>query len=251
MSEFAFKDNFSKQSDIYLKYRPQYPPALYSFLSDLCFEKNLAWDCGTGNGQAAVGLSKHFRQVIATDPSSSQIKNAIPEKNVSYKVGSAENSELDDRSVDLITVANALHWFQPDTFYKEAKRILKPGGLIAVWCYGSPIHQQRKDTSHIIAKLHDDILGNFWLPENRLVEQKYKTIEFPFRELESPEFIMEKDMTESDLLGLFHSWSAVQRYKDTEKSDPVALIEKELSKAWGEEPSQRYKWELTLKVGRN
>lgn len=251
MAEFSFKDNFSKQSDTYLKYRPHYPEELYSFLAGLCAEKKLAWDCGTGNGQAAVSLVKHFSNVLASDPSEAQIKNAIASTHVIYKVCSAENSGLESKSIDLITVANALHWFQFDTFYTEVKRILKSDGIIAVWCYGSPIHLQSAAVNEVIRKLHDDVLGKFWLPENRLVEQKYKTIPFPFSELPHPNFTMEKNLSEKDLLGLFHSWSAVQRYKDSEQADPVALIEKDLREAWGKDERQCFTWELTLKLGRN
>ena len=251
MSELSFKDNFSKQSESYLKYRPQYPDELYSFLAGVCKERQLALDCGTGNGQAAVSLAKHFDQVVASDPSEAQIKNAIHASNVSYKVLKAEYSWLENKSVDLITVANALHWFRFELFYKEARRILKDGGVLATWCYGSPIHMQSAEINEVIRKLHDDVLGNFWLPENRLVEQKYKTIPFPFTEIEHPDFTMEKELNENDLLGLFHTWSAVQRYKDSKKLDPVAFIEKDLKTAWGKEEKQKFKWELTLKLGRN
>ncbi|MBL7932209.1 MAG: class I SAM-dependent methyltransferase [Bacteroidia bacterium] len=198
-----------------------------------------------------MSLAKHFKKVIATDPSEAQIKNAIGAENISYKISSAENSGLENNSADLVTIANALHWFEFDLFYKEVKRILKPGGVIAAWCYGSPIHLQSKEINELIKKLHDDILGNFWLTENRLVEQKYKTIPFPFKEIEHPDFTMEKELNENDLLGLFHSWSAVQRYKDTKKQDPVAIIEGDLKTAWGKEEKQKFKWELTLKPGRN
>lgn len=242
-----FKDHFSKQSDIYLKYRPHYPEGLYAYLSSLCKHHELAWDCGTGNGQAATGIAGYFKRVIATDPSEQQIKNAAPCKNVEYSVSSAENSMLINESVDLITIANALHWFNLDDFFKEAKRILKPGGILAAWCYGNPASSTKIDS--LINTFHDGIIGEYWLPENRLVEKKYSTISFPFKEIKNPGFKIERSMYFDDLVGLLNTWSAVQRYKDKNGKTPLIDFEKELSSFWKDKSAPKtFTWDLTIKI---
>lgn len=250
MTSPAFKDNFSKQSDLYVKYRPHYPDELYAYLQALTAEHHLAWDCGTGNGQAATGIAKYYDQVVATDPSEAQIKNALGCKNVAYAVGPAERSGLENNSVDLITIANALHWFDFDLFNKEALRVLKPGAVIAAWGYGNPSHSAAID--QVITRFHDEIIGSYWLPENRLVEKNYSTVPFPFEEIQAPVFKIEKMLGFTDLIGLFGTWSAVQHCKDKTGKDPVAQIEEELKKAWKElSEEKRFTWKLALKVGRN
>ncbi len=131
-----FKDHFSQQAGDYAKYRPDYPEALFEFLAKTARGHELAWDVGTGNGQAALGLTKYFDRVLATDPSEKQIQNAVRHAQISYSVASSVQTNVPSRNVDLITVAQALHWFDFNAFYREARRVLKPDGLIAVWCYG-------------------------------------------------------------------------------------------------------------------
>ncbi len=155
----GFKDNFSKQSDLYVKYRPHYPGGLFSFLSSLTPEHKLCWDCGTGNGQAAVYLAEYYDKVIATDPSEEQIKNAISHAKVIYKVEKAEEPDLDNKSVDLLTVANAMHWFNFDEFYKTANRVVKKNGIIAAWAYGLPTVDE--DVNKLLEHLHHVVLNDF------------------------------------------------------------------------------------------
>jgi SAM-dependent methyltransferase len=245
----SFKDNFSKQSDLYVKYRPHYPESLYEYLQTLTSEHTLVWDCGTGNGQAALGIANYYDKVIATDPSETQIKNAFACRNVIYSVSPAEYSGLENNSVDLITIANALHWFDFELFNKEATRVLKPQGVIAAWGYGNPSHAPELDK--IITYFHDEVIGPYWLPENRLVEKNYSTVPFPFAEIRTPAFKIEKSLSFNDLIGLFGTWSAVQRYKDKTGKDPVIQIEEELKKAWKDLSGEKiFTWRLVLKVGR-
>jgi len=245
----TFKDNFSKQATLYARYRPQYPEALYTYLRSLCPGSERAWDCGTGNGQAAMGLVGYFHEVIATDPSPQQIENAFPHARIHYRVAKAEDTFLETQSIDLITVANALHWFERDRFYAEAGRVLKPGGILTAWAYGNPLCDAAIDA--VTGHLHDDILGNYWLAENRLVEQKYAGLHFPFQQIEAPEFKMEKQLSFEDLLGLYNTWSATQRYKEQQGTNPVDAIEDKLRTAWGNvEETKLFRWELVLKVGR-
>ena len=174
----SFQDNFSKQSQTYLKYRPTYPVELFTYLSTLTESHDLAWDCGTGNGQAAISLTRFYESVFATDPSEQQIKNALPHSRIIYKVEIAEQSGLKDHSVDLVTIAQAIHWFHFESFYAEVKRVVKPNGIIAAWAYGLP--SITLDIDKAIRHFHDNVIGHFWQSGNRMISKKYNTIPFPF-----------------------------------------------------------------------
>ncbi|MGP8215728.1 MAG: class I SAM-dependent methyltransferase [Bacteroidia bacterium] len=244
-----FKDNFSKQSDIYVKYRPHYPAELYSYLSSLTEEHKIAWDCGTGNGQAAIGLAPFYNKIIATDPSEEQIRNSLPNEKVKYLVEKAENNSIQSNSIDLLTIANALHWFDFDIFYKEANRVLKNNGIIAAWAYGIPAISPEVDK--IIKQFHDHTLKDYWQPENRLVEKRYRTIPFPFEQIESPAFFSEKFMNLTDITGYLNTWSAVQRFIGQKKFNPTEQLEKDMANVWGNPNSEKkVTWELILKAGR-
>ncbi|MCD6017067.1 MAG: methyltransferase protein [Bacteroidetes bacterium] len=245
----SFKDNFSKQADIYIKYRPLYPTAVYSFLSSLTVEHELALDCGTGNGQAAIGLTAFYKKVIATDPSEQQIKNCLPDKNITYLVEKAEQTSLLPNSVDLITIANALHWFDFDIFYEEAKRVLKNNGVIAAWTMSLPSISPEIDP--IIRRFHDYTVDAYWQPENRLVEKEYTTIPFPFQIISSPEFYSEKEMDLDELIGYLNTWSATQRFITDRQFNPTEQLKKELMSLWPDSSSKKkLTWRLIVKVGR-
>ena len=244
-----FKDNFSRQSDIYLKYRPLYPTALYSYLASLVSSHELVWDCGTGNGQAAIGLADFFNQVFATDPSEQQIANSIRHDRVHYKIEKAEQTGLTSNSVDLVTTANALHWFDLEGFFNEASRVLKPNGVIAVWAYGNPTVSP--DIDAVVQHYHDVVLHNYWLPENRLVEKGYSTISFPYQLLETPEFQCDRNMNRADFIGLLNTWSATQRYININIDNPTDHVASELCKYWPDTNEEKeIVWKLVLKVGR-
>lgn len=243
-----FKDNFSKQSSAYKKYRPSYPQELFRYLSDLCGEHTLAWDCGTGNGQSAVGLANYFEKVYATDPSEQQISNAVSHPKIIYKVEKAENSRLENNSVNIITVAQALHWFDFEKFYSEVNRVLKPDGIIAVWTYSLP--KISPEIDKIILHLHDNIVGRFWQKENQFVTKEYKTIPFPFKQTKAPSFLFQKEITFEDLKGLLNSWSATQRYKDETGIDPLTEIDIDLQNNWKKKDKKKLAtWTIFLKVG--
>lgn len=245
-----FTDNFSKQSATYRTYRPTYPKELFVYLQSLTPEHTLAWDCGTGNGQSAINLAACYQAVYATDPSEQQILHALPHENVQYKVERAEQTGLNDRSVDLVTVAQAVHWFAFDRFYNEVKRVLKETGVIAVWAYGLP--EISADIDPLIRHFHDEVIGAFWQEENRLIEQQYTTIPFPFETLATPVFRMKKTLTRHQVLGLVRSWSATQKFIDRYESDPVEKLDNQLSALWidADHPKEAT-WQLILKVGRN
>ena len=244
-----FKDHFSKQADDYAKYRPVYPTALFNYLASQAAERKLAWDAGTGNGQAALGLAVHFERVIAIDPSEAQIQNVTPHPKVLYKVGAAEKADIPDRSVDLITVAQALHWFDLDHFYAEARRVLKPAGVLAAWCYG--LNEIESGIDEIVRRFYRDVVGRYWPPERRLIDERYRTILFPFAERTPPAFHMEAKWNLDEYLGYLGTWSATQRYRQQQGTDPLPALRAELLHAWNAPQAKRVvKWPIHLRIGK-
>lgn len=246
----SFKDHFSRQSFDYSRYRPHYPTALFNYLVAQTTNHQRAWDCGTGSGQAAIALALFFREVIATDPSPQQIAHAVAHDRLRYVVAPAEDSGLDNDSVDLITVAQALHWFDLDRFYTEARRVLRPGGALAVWCYG--LTRISPAVDRILERFYSDTLGPFWPPERRLVEEGYRGLPFPFPELKPPGFEMVAKWKLAHLLNYLSTWSAVQRYREQHHGDPLDSISSELSYAWGKpETVLPVRWPISLRLGRH
>jgi ubiquinone/menaquinone biosynthesis C-methylase UbiE len=246
---FEGKDHFSGHADRYEAFRPTYPEALFAYVSSLCTTRELAWDCATGNGQAAVALASYFRTVIATDASQRQIDHARPCHHVQYHVAPADAAPLADSSVDLITVAQALHWFDLPRFYDEVRRVARPGSVIAVWCY--QLHTITPEIDAVVDHYYADIVGVDWPPERRLVENGYKTIAFPFDPVAPPPFQMIHRWPLSQVLGYLSSWSATQRYKKRTGTDPLKLIADKLAFAWGDpEKTRDVTWPLHVRVGR-
>jgi len=243
----SFKDHFSTQAKDYARYRPHYPRELYDYLASLPTTRQLAWDCATGSGQAAVALAESFERVIATDASPQQLQRAQPHPRVSYQVGSAEAAPLEDTSVDLITVAQALHWFDLDAFATEVGRALKPGGILAVWTY--EMAQIEPEVDAIVEHFYRDIVGPWWPPERAMVESGYADIQLPFTELDTPAFHMQADWTLEQLTGYLGSWSAVQRYRDANGEHPMNQVIAPLSTVWGSpEQAKTVRWPLALRV---
>jgi SAM-dependent methyltransferase len=245
----SFRDHFSGAAADYAAYRPRYPAALFAWLADLAPRRDVAWDAGTGSGQAATGLAAYFERVIATDASAAQLARAEPHPRVEYRVAIAEQSDLPDGSVALVTAATALHWFDRGRFWREARRVLAEGGAIAVWSYG--LMEVTPAVDAVVTRLYRDIVGPFWPFERRMVEQGYRTIEFPFEEVPAPDFAMEARWTLVHLTGYLGTWSAVLRYREARREDPVALVSAELQRAWGDPEEPRpVRWPLALRAGR-
>jgi len=242
------KDNFSTQSDQYVKFRPTYPDELYQFLLSLVKTKDTAWDCGTGNGQVAQELSEHFKKVYATDISEKQIENAIQRKNILYKVESAERTSFPDKSFDLITVAQAIHWFDFGAFYKEVERTIKPNGVLAVIGYG--LLSIDKDTDKIINRFYHEIVGPYWDKERKYVDEYYRTIPFPFKEIEAPKLYNTYEWNIEHLIGYVETWSAVQHYIKVNNQNPVDLVSKDLQQTWGINTTKTVKFPILLRIGK-
>jgi SAM-dependent methyltransferase len=246
-----FSDHFSGHAADYARYRPDYPQALFSYLASLAPARRLAWDCATGSGQAAAGLARHFEKVVATDASSRQIEEAPSLPGVAFGVSAAESTPLPDATVDLVTVAQALHWFDLPSFFSEVRRVLVPGGVIAVWCYD--LLSISPKIEPIVNRFYRDVVGEYWPKERSIVDRGYGSLEFPFEEVETPApgFRMEKEWALPDLLGYVRTWSAVRRFMAARGEDPVLLLERELAPAWGPAGGpRRAVWDLDLRVGR-
>lgn len=244
-----FKDHFSGHAEDYGAFRPTYPPSLFAYLASLAPAHDLAWDCATGNGQAALALAPSFGRVVATDASSRQVAQARAPDRIAYLVAHAERTPLPDASVDLVTVAQALHWFDVIPFYAEVRRVTRPGGVLAAWCY--ELHQINTEVDPVIRRLYADILGGDWPSERRLVEDGYRTIPFPFDEIIPPRFAMAARWDLERLLGYLGTWSAVVRHRGRTGGDPLDLIRGDLEAAWGDAGLEReVVWPLNMRVGR-
>ena len=246
----TFKDHFSGHAGVYRDARPTYPDALVAWLAQQAPDRELAWDAGCGNGQATVALAAHFARVVGSDPSANQIAQAEARANVEYRVEPAEHGSLGSAGVSLVTVAQALHWFDPVRFFAEVRRVLKPRGVIAAWAYadcssGDAAIDRVKD------RLFVELTGPYWPPERAHVESGYRTLPFPFVEIDAPPLSMVARWNAGQLLAYFRSWSATQRYLAARGEDPVMLIEPELRSAWGDASAVReVRWQLHVRAGR-
>jgi SAM-dependent methyltransferase len=243
-----FKDHFSSHAHDYRAFRPAYSPELFEFLASVAPARDLAWDCGTGNGQAATGLAEHFAKVFATDASAEQVKNAEPHAKVEYAVASAERCPLADHCADLITVTQALHWFHLDRFYAEARRVARPGGLLAATCYYEPSVGPVVDP---VLRRWEDFIRPYWTPERVWVDEGFRTIPFPFPELPVPRFDLAVESTLARFLGYLGTWSATKQYVKAEGSNPLERFAPEFAAAWGDPATvQTVRWQFNVRLGR-
>jgi SAM-dependent methyltransferase len=243
----SFKDHFSKQAADYARFRPHYPQKLFGYLASIAPSRQLAWDCATGNGQAAVGLASVFGRVIATDASDKQIANAQSHEIVEYRAAPAENSGIGSETLDLIMVAQALHWFDLGRFYAEVRHVLKNNGVFAASAYNLLHIEPAID--EVVNRYYHEVVGPFWPPERRLVEQ-FADLCFPFYEIDPPKFEMTASWDLDHLVGYLRTWSSTQRFIAAKNSDPLEQIMHELRVAWAD-PQQKRKvtWPLILRVG--
>jgi SAM-dependent methyltransferase len=244
-----YADHFSRLASAYATSRPRYPTELFVFLSQLPPRRMLAWDCAAGSGQATVPLARWFTRVLATDVSPEMLARATPHPQVEYRVSRAEDSGLPNSSADLVTVAQALHWLDLDSFYTEVDRVLTPGGVLAVWSYATQrLGNDKLDP--VLNRFYSEVVGPFWPEERRHVEAGYRTLPFPYAEIQTPVFAMEEQWTLAQLLGYLGTWSATQRFRESQGYDPLPQLANDLAPGWGDPASTRLvRWPLSLRVG--
>ena len=244
------KDNFSTQSTNYARFRPGYPPQLLEEICQLCSTHDCAWDCATGNGQIAAVLSERFRQVEATDISENQLKNAIQKPNIRYQVAAAEAPLFPPGSFDLVMVGQAAHWFDFEKFYPEVRRVLKPGGILALIGYN--LLKIDAETDAVVQHLYSEVLGKYWDAERHLVEQAYTTIPFPFPEIDFHEMTMDYEWTFEQLLGFLNTWSAVQHFISERGFSPVTeQFVADLRIVWPEGTLKTVRFPIFGRIGRS
>lgn len=243
------KDNFSNHSKQYSVFRPTYPDGAIEFILSLVSNKTNVWDCGTGNGQLAGKLSPFFKHVYATDISENQITNAVKKDNIIYEVVSAENVTFNKNFFDLITVAQAIHWFDFDKFYEKVRYTLKPDGIIAVIGYNLMTIDEESDK--IIRHFYSAILGDkYWDKERKYLDEQYKTIPFPFQEIQAPSFSQKVKWDLDELIGYLNTWSAVQHYIKANGTNPVDDVKREFEKIWGKEKQKEVTFPTLLRIGK-
>lgn len=244
----AFSDHFAIVARSYATYRPHYPAALFDWLASSSRERERAWDCGTGSGQAAVALASRFVDVVATDASMSQLGTAECAAGLSYVAMTAEQAALGTRSTDLITVAQALHWFDHRRFFTEVDRVLKPGGALAVWSYGLLAVEPTIDA--VLRHFYFDVLAHHWPVERALVDSGYAGIALPYPEVDAPRFAMTATWSLARLGGYLSTWSAVGRYRIAVGVDPLPELMRQLESAWGMTGERRIHWPLVVRFAR-
>ncbi len=241
-------DNFSAGSADYAAFRPESPKEIFDFIDQHTNGFDAAWDCGTGNGQVATKLAEKFKLVYGTDISEEQLSLAPKTDNIIYLKERAEQTSIKDKSIDLVTIAQAIHWFDFEQFYAEVLRVVKPGALIAAWTYSTLKLTPAVDK--VIDYLYEDITGPYWDKERALVDQGYSTIPFPFKEIKSPEMAIAKHWNMRQLLGYLRTWSGVKHYLKKQSSDPTLLILDQLKEAWGDDELLKVYWPVHVRAGR-
>lgn len=222
---------------------------MYAYLASLAPSTEFAWDCGTGNGQAALALAERFQRVIATDASAAQIENAFRHDKIEYRIEPSERTSIASNSADLITVGTAVHWFDFDPFYTEVRRVGKPGAILAVWTYHLVSIQPEID--RWLERFYRETLAGYWPERIRYLDQRYETLPFPFEEILPPEFEMETFWSLENLVGFIASWSAVRKLVEVRGEDAFETQINELKRSWGNvSKKQKVHWPLHIRIGK-
>jgi ubiquinone/menaquinone biosynthesis C-methylase UbiE len=242
------KDLFSQQAAIYARYRPVYPRELFDYILSFVPQRTSAWDCATGNGQAAVALANYFELVTATDHSEQQLQQTIPHQKIAYALAGIENTGLPDHCFDLITVAQAYHWFDFEAFHREVVRVARPEAVVAIWGY-SLIQTADPDLQSLIDLFYKEKTGPYWDAERKYVDDHYSTVPFPYRELPDRSFQINVAWTKVDLIGYLNTWSSVQHFIKANGYNPVDEFAATLSTAWPDDESRSFYFPLFLRLG--
>ena len=212
------KDLFSDSSALYQQARPTYPHQVIEQILKHVPSRLFAWDCGAGSGQFTQLLAPYFEQIVATDLSAQQLHQAPYFENVSYQVQQAENTSFAAQSFDLITVAQAIHWFNFEAFYTEVRRTLKKEGVLAVIGYGL-VQTGDTELNGLIQHLYQHVLAGYWDAERKHIDYAYQHIPFPFEEIASPELEMQLCWSAAQFLGYLNTWTGLKHYRTQHASD--------------------------------
>ena len=242
------KDFFSDHSKVYASFRPTYPEELYQFIFQHVRGRSAAWDCATGNGQAARSLANYFDKVFATDISQQQIDQAVRAENIFYSISRAEQTPFREKQFDLITVGQALHWIDVNEFYSEVNRVAKSNGLLAVWGYNVLAVQPEID--ELLSDYYYNIVGPYWDSARRLVEEEYNNIPFPFQNIQAPKFAIRVNWSLEQFAGYLTSWSSTQKYIKSNKDNPVLHFLQRVQKFWDERENKTVVFPIFMKLGR-
>jgi SAM-dependent methyltransferase len=237
-----FKDHFSGHANQYRDARPHYPRAMFEWLAQQCVARGRCWDAGCGNGQASVALAEYFAEVYATDPSAPQIEHAMAHPRVRYAVEPGETCGLPDASADLICIAQALHWLDHARYFAEVRRVAKAGACFAAFGYGQAQVMPAVDAA--VYELYEPVLGDYWPPERRHVDMQYASIAFPFASAVNMAFAMTHDWTCAQYAAYIETWSALQRYRKANGTDPFESFLPRLRAAWGDAEMRTVRWPL-------
>lgn len=241
------KDYFSNNSAAYSQYRPTYPEGFFEYLKQIQPNRENAWDCGTGNGQIAQKLAVQFKNVFATDISQAQIEKALKLPNIFYSLQPAEKTNFPDQFFDLIIVGQAVHWFEFDRFYAEVKRTAKDHALIVLVGYG--LLKVSHELDKVVDHLYRNIIGSYWDGERKYIDENYRTVPFPFEELDAPEFENTTQWTFEHLVGYLNTWSAVKHYIKEKGENPLEIIYQDLKDAWGPVKTRTIRFPTFLRIG--
>jgi ubiquinone/menaquinone biosynthesis C-methylase UbiE len=243
------KDLFSNQASLYAQYRPGYPGGLFEHILQHVNNRQLAWDCATGNGQAAVELAQYFEKVMATDISEKQLQQALPHEKITYSLTTAEQTPFADNSFDCITIAQAYHWFKFDAFEKEVLRVAKPGAIIAIWGY-SLIVSDNEALNALIKTFYRETVGAYWDKERSYIDDHYTTVPFPYEPLPAKEFQINVQWNRQQLTGYFNTWSSVQHFIKANQYNPVNELAVAIEKMWPDDTGKNFYFPLFLKLGK-
>lgn len=246
----GFHDHFSQLASAYAAFRPQYPAALFDWVASECSARERAWDCACGSGQATLALAERFDSVVASDASADQVAAAPAHPRVAYRVAPAEASGIDAASIDVVAVAQALHWFDLERFYDEARRVARSGAVLAAWTYGM-MNVEDAAIDALVQHFYAETLGPYWPAERRHVEAGYRTLPFPPGEIPAPSFAMHATWSLPQLLGMLQSWSAVGRYRKERGADPIPPLGAALAEIWSD-PAREFgvTWPLSVRAAR-
>ncbi|MEP1444958.1 MAG: class I SAM-dependent methyltransferase [Paraglaciecola sp.] len=241
---------FADKSDLYASARPQYPSALFTFISDLVKNYDQAWDCATGNGQAAIGLAQKFKTVQATDISPQQVANSLLKSNIHYSVSPAEQTTFTNNQFDLVSVAQALHWFDFEKFWPEVNRVLKPDGLFVTFAYAWFTVSQTIDLA--VEKYIKHVIAPYWPVNNQLVWNHYQDVDFPFVKLKTPELTLQNHWDLQQFMDYMHTWSATRRCIEAKGMDFFEQAKIQIGNQWGPPKKKRLVISpLTVIAGKN